>query len=62
MEKKAPSSKTRHIGLRMPHEVYDDVAALASAQERSVSWMIVKIVREYLAGAKGGGGKTAKQK
>ena len=41
-------TKSKHFGLRLDPEEHAELAAIAAEQERSISWLIRKIVTDWL--------------
>jgi predicted transcriptional regulator len=44
---KAP--KNENVSLRVPADLREDVARLADSMDRSMAWIMVQAIREYVA-------------
>lgn len=49
MEKRKKEAKGEFISVRVSENVKKKIQTLADKQERSLSWMIGKIIEEYLS-------------
>lgn len=54
MVKKAPEKKTEFLSVRVPTATKTALADIAAEKERSLSWVVAKILEEYLRSGKKG--------
>ena len=48
MAKKPPEKKTEFLSVRVPTPTKTALAEIAAENERSLSWVVAKILEEYL--------------